>query len=168
MKHWLIFCIHSFPEEYEKLWAAVTGGRGTGRGTKKKIVKGVDPKLLKYGKQIFSLTIGTLYTIFFFFNNYRALYLSIPTCTVLPTPMYMYCSLQIILQNNLLALCLEILITCTCTGVCDPHISGGSWSTAVTCLFFIVFYKTHVPAMQKNLQDNHFKSTCTCKSYTIV
>lgn len=105
---------------------------------------------------------------FFFFNNYRALYLSIPTCTVLPTPMYMYCSLQIILQNNLLALCLEILITCTCTGVCDPHISGGSWSTAVTCLFFIVFYKTHVPAMQKNLQDNHFKSTCTCKSYTIV
>ncbi|KAM7445055.1 28S ribosomal protein S5 [Porites harrisoni] len=37
-------------KEYEKLWAAVTGGRGTGRGTKKKIVKGVDPKLLKYDK----------------------------------------------------------------------------------------------------------------------
>ena len=32
------------------MWAAVTGGRGTGRGTKKKIVKGVDPKLLKYGR----------------------------------------------------------------------------------------------------------------------
>lgn len=37
-------------KEYENLWAAVTGGRGTGRGTKKKVVKGVDPKLLKYDK----------------------------------------------------------------------------------------------------------------------
>ncbi|XP_068683612.1 small ribosomal subunit protein uS5m-like isoform X1 [Montipora foliosa] len=37
-------------KEYEKLWAAVTGGRGTGRGTKKKIVKGVDQNLLKYDK----------------------------------------------------------------------------------------------------------------------
>ena len=42
--------LHKISSEYEKLWAAVTGGRGTGRGTKKKIVKGVDPKLLKYGR----------------------------------------------------------------------------------------------------------------------
>ena len=35
---------------YEKLWAAVTGGRGAGRGKKKVVTKGVDPELLKYGK----------------------------------------------------------------------------------------------------------------------
>lgn len=40
----------SFHLEYEKLWAAVTGGRGAGRGKKKVIVKGVDRELLKYGK----------------------------------------------------------------------------------------------------------------------
>lgn len=39
-----------FHLEYDKLWAAVTGGRGAGRGKKKVIVKGVDPELLKYGK----------------------------------------------------------------------------------------------------------------------
>lgn len=39
-----------FNLEYDKLWAAVTGGRGAGRGKKKVIVKGVDPELLKYGK----------------------------------------------------------------------------------------------------------------------
>ncbi|KAJ7365569.1 28S ribosomal protein S5, mitochondrial [Desmophyllum pertusum] len=37
-------------KEYEKLWAAVTGGRGTGRGKKKVIVKGVDSELLKFDK----------------------------------------------------------------------------------------------------------------------
>jgi len=37
-------------KEYDKLWAAVTGGRGAGRGKKKVIVKGVDPELLKYDK----------------------------------------------------------------------------------------------------------------------
>ena len=52
---WLLLVLknltpHKISSEYEKLWAAVTGGRGTGRGTKKKIVKGVDPKLLKYGR----------------------------------------------------------------------------------------------------------------------
>ena len=36
--------------EYEKLWAAVTGGRGAGRGKKKVVAKEVDPELLKYGK----------------------------------------------------------------------------------------------------------------------
>ena len=39
-----------FHIEYEKLWAAVTGGRGAGRGKKKVVAKGVDPELLKYGK----------------------------------------------------------------------------------------------------------------------
>lgn len=39
-----------FHLEYDKLWAAVTGGRGAGRGKKKVVVKGVDPELLKYGK----------------------------------------------------------------------------------------------------------------------
>ena len=39
-----------FHVEYDKLWAAVTGGRGAGRGKKKVIVKGVDPEILKYGK----------------------------------------------------------------------------------------------------------------------
>ena len=52
---WLLLVLknltpHKISSEYEKLWAAVTGGRGTGRGTKKKIVKGVDPKLLKFGR----------------------------------------------------------------------------------------------------------------------
>ena len=59
MKH--CFCIYLFPKEYEKLWEAVTGGRGTGRGKRKSVVKGVDPKLLKYGKQIFLLAIGTVH-----------------------------------------------------------------------------------------------------------
>ena len=39
-----------FHLEDDKLWAAVTGGRGAGRGKKKVIIKGVDRKLLKYGK----------------------------------------------------------------------------------------------------------------------
>jgi len=39
-----------FLVEYEKLWAAVTGGRGAGRGKKKVVTKGLDPELLKYGK----------------------------------------------------------------------------------------------------------------------
>lgn len=39
-----------FHIEYEKLWAAVTGGRGAGRGKKKAVTKGVDRELLKYGK----------------------------------------------------------------------------------------------------------------------
>lgn len=39
-----------FHVEYEKLWAAVTGGRGAGRGKKKVVTKGLDPELLKYGK----------------------------------------------------------------------------------------------------------------------
>lgn len=39
-----------FLDEYEKLWAAATGGRGTGRGRKKKVQKGVDPEKLKYGR----------------------------------------------------------------------------------------------------------------------
>ncbi|KAL9954467.1 hypothetical protein ACROYT_G042008 [Oculina patagonica] len=37
-------------KEYEKLWAAVTGGRGAGRGKKKVIIKGVDPEVLKFDK----------------------------------------------------------------------------------------------------------------------
>lgn len=37
-------------DEYEKLWAAATGGRGTGRGRKKKVQKGVDKEKLKYGR----------------------------------------------------------------------------------------------------------------------
>lgn len=36
--------------EYDLLWEAVTSGRGTGRRKKTNIVKGIDPKLLKYGK----------------------------------------------------------------------------------------------------------------------
>lgn len=49
----LIFCLTFlmlFHVEYEKLWAAVTGGRGAGRGKKKAVTKGVDRELLKYGK----------------------------------------------------------------------------------------------------------------------
>ncbi|EDO46769.1 predicted protein [Nematostella vectensis] len=37
-------------EEYDKLWAAATGGRGTGRGRKKKVKKGVDPEKLKFAR----------------------------------------------------------------------------------------------------------------------
>lgn len=36
--------------EYDLLWEAVTSGRGTGRRKKTNIVKGIDPKLLKYDK----------------------------------------------------------------------------------------------------------------------
>lgn len=39
-----------YVDEYEKLWAAATGGRGTGRGRKKKVQKGVAPEKLKYGR----------------------------------------------------------------------------------------------------------------------
>ena len=68
-----ILCLLGFCfEEYEKLWAAVTGGRGTGRGTKKKIVKGVDQNLLKYG-------MSDHFTSCSFFNILTHSFLSCPT-----------------------------------------------------------------------------------------
>ena len=42
--------LYSSTGDYDKLWAAATGGRGTGRGRKKKRPRGVDPELLKFGK----------------------------------------------------------------------------------------------------------------------
>ena len=43
----LLFCL---PGDYDKLWSAATGGRGTGRGRKKKRPQSVDKEMLKFGK----------------------------------------------------------------------------------------------------------------------
>ena len=117
--------LYSFiPEEYERLWAAVTGGRGTGRGTKKKIVKGVDPKLLKYGKQIFSLTIGTLFCFFTIIEHFiHQFLLALYYLLYMNTAAYSNFAKQSGFLFGHIDTC---TCTCTCTVVCDPHISGGS------------------------------------------
>ncbi len=38
-----------FVGEYDKLWAAATGGRGTGRGRKKRIDTSAKPENLDFG-----------------------------------------------------------------------------------------------------------------------
>ena len=43
-----VFCVGSLGE-YENLWAAATGGRGTGRGRKKKINIAPNPENLFFG-----------------------------------------------------------------------------------------------------------------------
>ena len=59
----ILFAFHT---EYDKLWAAVTGGRGTGRGKRKKIIKGVDPEVLTFGK-------ATLYDLVFSNKQFHSL-----------------------------------------------------------------------------------------------
>ena len=52
--------------EYERLWAAATGGRGTGRGRKKRVDIIANPENLSFGKlsilfQVFAEIVAILF-----------------------------------------------------------------------------------------------------------